>query len=326
MSKTVEGTLSSIADTTYDTLAARTKVSSGQQAVNCKCRVEPTLFWLLATAHCLLYTVYCSLLNMYDLIYIYEFEGDLSREIQKIVDADYVGFWKESGYSFLFFKQPKKPSLERLSLPIRSELTIRHEDWESGTPLGTLAVGNITLYPPWDIPPSSPGIRICIDPGMAFGSGYHPSTKGCLVLLQKLFAEATPDTLLDLGTGTGILSLSCLKMGSRTAYAVDNNNLSIEMARVNRGLNNLTEQMHVIMGSAPDLLGLPAELLVANMHYAVVDEITGLDAFYTKQYYLISGLLASEGHRIAERLKERLSLIDTCTENFWFSYLFKNKS
>jgi ribosomal protein L11 methyltransferase len=115
-------------------------------------------------------------------------------------------------------------------------------------------------------------------------------------------------------------------MGSRTAYAVDNNNLSIEAARVNRDLNNVTEQMHIIMGSGPNLVDLPAELLVANMHYAVIDEITGLDAFYTKKYYLVSGLLASEGHRIVERLEKRLALIDTCAENFWFSYLFRNKS
>jgi len=263
---------------------------------------------------------------MYDLIYIYEFEGDLSREIPKIVDPDYVGFWKESGYSFLFFKQPKKPFLARLSLPVRSELTIRHEDWESGTPLSALTVGTITLYPPWDLPPKEEGIHICIDPGMAFGSGYHPSTKNCLVLLGKLFADSTPETVLDLGAGTGILSIACLKMGSRKACAVDNNNLSIEMARVNRSLNSVTEEMHIIMGSAPDLVHLPAELLIANMHYAVIDEVTGLDDFYTKQYYLVSGLLASEGHRIEERLKRRLTLIDMCTENFWFSYLFKNKS
>ena len=68
---------------------------------------------------------------MYDLIYIYEFEGDLSREIAKIIDADYIGFWKKSKYSFLFFKQPKGSFLVQLPLPVRSELVIRHEDWES---------------------------------------------------------------------------------------------------------------------------------------------------------------------------------------------------
>ncbi len=191
---------------------------------------------------------------MYDLIYIYEFEGDLSREIPKIIDADYIGFWKESRYSFLFFKQPKGSLLEQLPLPVRSELVIRHEDWESGTTLGVLTVGHITLHPPWNPSPEGDGLRICIDPGMAFGSGYHPSTKGCLVLLQKLFTWSAPGTVLDLGTGTGILSIACLKMGSRTAYAVDNNNLSIETARGNRTLNSVAERMHIIMGNAPDLV------------------------------------------------------------------------
>ena len=160
---------------------------------------------------------------------------------------------------------------------------------------------------------------------MAFGSGYHPSTKDCLVLLQKLFTASAPKTVLDLDTGTGILSIACLKMGSTTAYAIDNNNLSIETARGNRALNCVAERMHIIMGNAPDLLYLPAKLLVANMHYAAIDEITGLDAFYTKKHYLISGLLASEGHRTAERMKQRLALIDTCSENFWFSYLFESR-
>jgi ribosomal protein L11 methyltransferase len=261
---------------------------------------------------------------MYDLIYIYEFEGDLSREVQGIIDADYVGFWKESGYSFLFFRQPKRDSLARLSLPIRSELCIRHEDWESGTPLRPITIGNITLHPPWDVPPpAAEGIHICIDPGMAFGSGYHASTKGSLLLLQKLFARARPRAVLDLGTGTGVLSIACLKLGAAITYAIDNNNLSIETACTNRRLNNATEGMHIIMGSASQMLRLPAELLIANMHYAILDEITRLDAFYTKQYYVISGLLSGEGNRIAERLRERLTLIDSWSENFWFSYLFK---
>jgi len=263
---------------------------------------------------------------MYDLIYIYEFKGDLGPEIAGIKDTDYVGFWKESGYSFLFFKQPKRPYLEKLSIPIRSELTIRHEDWESGAPLRTLEVGTITLHPPWETPAEGQGLHICIDPGMAFGSGYHPSTKGCLLLLQNLFNHSAPETVLDLGTGTGVLSIACLKMGSTSVCAVDNNNLSIEIARLDRRLNSVTERMHIIMANASDLVCLPAELLAANMHYAVIEEITRLDAFYTKKYYLLSGLLAGESHKISERLKKRLTLVDTWTDSFWFSHLFKNKS
>jgi ribosomal protein L11 methyltransferase len=262
---------------------------------------------------------------MYDLIYIYEFEGDLTGELPRVIDDDYVGFWKEGHYSFLFFKQPKRVALEELSLSIRSELTIRHEDWESGRPLGVLEVGSITLYPPWLAPTTSSNIQICIDPGMAFGSGYHPSTKGCLVLLQSLFSHCTPARVLDLGTGSGVLSVACLKLGSETCYAVDNNNLAIDMARKNRVINRVADRMHLVMGNGADFLHVPADVLVANIHHAVIDDITNREAFFTKQYYLLSGLLGSEGARINEKLAPRLRLLETHSENYWFSYLFENK-
>ena len=69
---------------------------------------------------------------MYDWVYIYEFEGNIRDKIPSLVDEDYIGFWKEAGYSFLFFKKEKKKQLEKLLVPFRSELVIRHEDWESG--------------------------------------------------------------------------------------------------------------------------------------------------------------------------------------------------
>ena len=263
---------------------------------------------------------------LYDLIYIYEFEGDLTSEFPKVKDEDYVGFWKESGYSFLFFRKPKKRIMEQLPVPLRSELFIRHEDWESGTPIGILHVGNILLHPPWINPPAGDAARICIDPGMAFGSGYHPSTRNCLTLLQRLFAQHVPGRVLDLGCGTGILSIACLKLGSETAYAIDNNNLSIDVARTNRLINDAAGHMHLVMGNAADFLHIPADILLANIHYTVIDELTRHELFYTKEYCLVSGLLGSEGHRIEERLKDRLELVDTCSENFWFTYLFRNKS
>jgi len=83
---------------------------------------------------------------------------------------------------------------------------MRHEDWEAGNPLDILQVGRVTVYPPGKLPGSERDI-LAIDPGMAFGSAHHASTKGCLVLLERLFERFVPQTVLDLGTGTGILSL-----------------------------------------------------------------------------------------------------------------------
>lgn len=262
---------------------------------------------------------------MYDRVYIYEFEGNLSAQLPPVkADEDYLGFWKEAEYSFLFFRKEKKDLLRKLLPPYRSELVIRHKDWESGQPLDLFRVGNITVYPPWKPPRSKEGIQICIDPGMAFGSGYHASTRGCLALLDKLFRESIPERVLDLGTGTGILSLVCLKMGAKVAFSLDYNNLSVETAKKNRSLNGLEEKMHLLLGDVRDFLHVPSDLLLANMHYQVIDQVTDLEAFYSRKYYLLSGLLGQEGHRIEEKVRRRLTLLYAHQENFWFTYLFRH--
>jgi ribosomal protein L11 methyltransferase len=262
---------------------------------------------------------------MYDWVYIYEFEGDLSPRIAPVkADEDCLGFWREEEYSFLFFRKEKKDLLRNIFRPFRSELVIRHEDWESGQPLDVLQVGAVTVYPPWKIPPLKEGIQVCIDPGMAFGSGYHASTRGCLILLDKLFQEFVPGRILDLGTGTGILSIACLKMGAQAAFSLDCNNLSLETAKKNRRLNLLEKNMYLWMGDARDFLHLPADLLIANLHFQLIDEMTDREDFYTKSHYLLSGLLGSEGHQIEEKLKRRLTLIDARQEKFWFTFLFEN--
>jgi len=260
---------------------------------------------------------------MYDWVYIYELEGNVKPQIPYLADQDYIGFWKEANFSFLFFRKEKRALLQELSLPFRSELVIRHEDWESGQSLDLLTVGRITIHPPWKIPSAREGIHICIDPCMAFGSGYHATTKGCLTLIDELFQNFIPSKVLDLGTGTGILSIACLKMGAQTAYCVDYNNLSAATAQKNRTMNGVEENLHLWMGDASDFLYIEADLLIANMHFQVLDQITDQEPFYSKKYYILSGLIGNEGYLIEEKLKKRLRLLDKRHENFWFSYLFQ---
>lgn len=262
---------------------------------------------------------------MYDWVYIYEFEGNLSSHLPSVsVDPDYIGCWREADYSFLFFQKEKKAFLQRLSLPFRSELVIRHEDWESGISLDILHLGRITIHPPWKVPRQNEGIQICIDPNMAFGSGYHPTTKGCLILIDKLFRDFIPRTVLDLGTGTGILSIACLKLGAEAAFSIDCNNLSTDTAKKNRSLNGMEKRMHLWRGDAKDFLYIGADLLIANLHFAVIGRMTEQEEFYSPKYYILSGLMGHEGPLLEEKLKGRLNLLDTYQENLWFSYLLES--
>lgn len=263
--------------------------------------------------------------SMYDLVYVYEFEGDLREVISPLKeDEAFIGIWKEANYSYLFFKKDKKDLLRCFLPPFRSETVLRHEDWEAGNPLDILRVGQITVHPPWKIPPGKEGISLAIDPGMAFGSGSHASTRGCLVLLEKLFRRHVPQTVLDLGTGTGILSIASLKMGARVAFSLDYNNLAIETARKNRGGNGVEDRMHIWMGDARDFVHIGADLLIANLYFQVLDELTDQEIFYSKPYYLLSGLLGHEAYRMTQKLEKRLTLLGTQQENFWFTFLFGN--
>jgi ribosomal protein L11 methyltransferase len=264
---------------------------------------------------------------MYDFVYVYEFESDLRGCTSFLKEGeDYIGIWKESGYSYLFFKKDQKELLRRLLPPFRSETVLRHEDWEAGNPLDILHVGPFTVHPPWMIPRKNQGISLSIDPGMVFGSGNHASTKGCLILLEKLFQEFVPQKVLDLGTGTGVLSIAALKMGAAVTFSLDYNNLAIDTAQKNRSLNELESRMHLWLGDARDFLYIHADLLIANLHFQALDELTDQDIFYSKPYYLLSGLLGHEGYRLQEKLGDRLTLLDQYHENFWFSFLYRNPS
>jgi ribosomal protein L11 methyltransferase len=264
---------------------------------------------------------------MYDWVYVYEFEGDLRARIPSVKkDEDYIGFWKEGNFSYLFFQKDKKALLQRLLPPFRSETVMRHEDWEAGQRVEALELGRIAVYPPWEIPPSHEGIGICIDPGVAFGSGYHASTKGSLILLERLYRQVIPPAVLDVGTGTGILSIAALKMGTRTAYGLDYNNLAVETARRNRALNGLEKRMHLWMGDARDFLHPKTDLLIANLYFQVLEELLSREDFYSRPYYLLSGLLGHESHLLQERLRDRLTLRDQYQENFWFTFLYQNPS
>lgn len=262
---------------------------------------------------------------VYGIIYIYEFEGDVRDRTPWADDGDYVGCWLEAGYSFLFFRREKQDLFQRLHLPYRSELAIRHEDWESGMPLQPFKVGRIGIHQPWNAPFEG-DINIAIDPNMAFGSGFHFSTKGCLTLLDRLLSRWRPRRVLDLGTGTGILSLACLKMGAPLAVAIDDNDLALRTAANNGRINGLGERMLLIKAHAEEMLPIEADLLIANIHYSALSSLVDRPEFYGRRYYIVSGMIRGEARAIEERLKERLELVDRYCEEFWSTYLFSQGS
>jgi len=140
--------------------------------------------------------------------------------------------------------------------------------------------------------------------------------------LDKLFERVILERVLELGTGTGILSIAALKMGAKSAMALDYNNLAIETARRNRAINGMDLRMHLWVGEAEKFLHVRTDLLIANLYFQLMDQLSDQEIFYSKPYYLLSGLLGHEGQEIQKKLQKKLRLLDAYEENLWFSFLF----
>jgi len=104
--------------------------------------------------------------------------------------------------------------------------------WQQSFP--ARAIGRrLWVRPSWERAESRGRVTVVIEPGRAFGTGHHGSTEGCLALLDAAVGEAPPDLVLDIGTGTGILAIACLKLGAPRVLGLDIDPDAIAAARRN---------------------------------------------------------------------------------------------
>lgn len=109
--------------------------------------------------------------------------------------------------------------------------------------LGPVDVGPLVIHPPWQPPHDPTGIAISIDPGRAFGSGQHPSTQLAVLGLAEVLNPG--DRVIDVGCGTGVLSIASIALGAKRALGIDLDHDIIEVARANADANGLGEQIKV---------------------------------------------------------------------------------
>jgi ribosomal protein L11 methyltransferase len=148
---------------------------------------------------------------------------------------------------------------------------IAEEDWlESWKAQFTpLRIGRFLVRPTWsDVPPTEGAIELVLDPGMAFGTGLHPTTQQALEAVSNLALEAR--SLLDVGTGSGILAIAAAKRGASPVVAVDTDPLAVEAARENAERNGVA--IPVGSGSAADVPGR-FDFVVANIVSPVLQQI-----------------------------------------------------
>jgi ribosomal protein L11 methyltransferase len=149
-------------------------------------------------------------------------------------------------------------TIERVDLP--------DEDWAARSQQSLTAVhaGAFIVAPPWDVP-ANPGnaIVIVIEPSMGFGTGHHATTRMCLRLLSAI--DVADHTVLDLGTGSGVLSMAAALMGARTVVGIDVDQDAINSAESSAALNTLPDTITFQVADFRHAPPAAAGIVLANL-------------------------------------------------------------
>ncbi len=166
----------------------------------------------------------------------------------------------------------------------------------------------LVIVPAWMDSPDPNRIAIKIDPGMAFGTGTHPTTQLCLELMEKVFIAGHPSFVIDVGCGSGILSIAAIKLGAKSALGVDIDAGSIVNARENATTNLIGDELTLSVGSVSEILAgkfpfRKAPLVVANILAPVIIRLfdVGLaELIENDGVIILSGILQEQAQNLIE--------------------------
>ncbi len=153
-------------------------------------------------------------------------------------------------------------NLAGIAVPVHELRSVPDEDWvaRSREQFGPIRVSaTLWIVPTWRSPPEPDAINLVLDPGLAFGTGSHPTTRLCLQWLERSIAGG--ETVLDYGCGSGILAIAALKLGARRAVGVDIDPDAVATARANARRNDVAGEF--LEDCAP--LTFTADLVIANI-------------------------------------------------------------
>ncbi len=162
-----------------------------------------------------------------------------------------------------------------------------------------------TIVPTWEEykPVSTDELIIELDPGMAFGTGTHPTTVMCLQALENVVSKN--DTVIDVGTGSGVLSIGAAMLGAEKVHALDLDEVAVTAARENVELNKVDDVVQVFHGNLLDTVKEPADVVVANILAEIIVTFTD-DAYSIVKpggVYVTSGIIGAKKDEVKEALE-----------------------
>lgn len=263
----------------------------------------------------------------YDRLYVYHLD---LKAIPEVNDPELIGIWIEDDMAVLFFHHSKENLVaeicKKYSCNIVYQADMGYKDWEAGQEISAFTAGDVTVAPVWQDVQAD----IRLDPSVIFGTGFHPTTRVCLELLLKYCTtpEIKIDSVLDLGTGTGLLGIAAAMHGATKVTVVDNNPLACQVALANTKLNNVNNSIDVrqldLRTDLPDTGNF--DLVVANLYKGLLEELFETPKFWQAGLYILSGFIHSmEEELLAAFPTESLRFLERGRADKWCVWVLANR-
>lgn len=185
-----------------------------------------------------------------------------------------------------------------------------------------------TIVPTWEIyePVSSDELIIELDPGMAFGTGTHPTTVLCIQALERTVQK--DDTVIDVGTGSGVLSIAAGLLGAKSIDAYDLDQVAVDSARLNCKINKVQNIVNVSQKNLLDGVEGPVDLIVSNILAEII--VRFIDKAYEvlKQdgTFITSGIIQNKKNEVKDALQNAGFVIEeTMVMEDWVAFIAKKK-
>ncbi|WLR46220.1 50S ribosomal protein L11 methyltransferase [Halobacillus litoralis] len=184
----------------------------------------------------------------------------------------------------------------------------------------------ITIIPTWEdyTPVSSDEIIIEMDPGMAFGTGTHPTTVLSIQALEQYLEKG--DKVLDIGAGSGILSVASVLLGAEHAYAYDLDDVAVSSTKNNAALNGVEDRVTSKLNDLLEGVDWEADLIVSNILAEIIIKFTD-DAYRVVKpggYFITCGIISGRKEMVREQLiQSGFEIVETNKMEDWVSIIAK---
>jgi ribosomal protein L11 methyltransferase len=202
---------------------------------------------------------------------------------------------------------------------------VREEDWSRQWQklFSTCRIGSrLVIKPSWEqYAPRGNDVVIEMDPGMAFGTGTHPTTRMCLERVEALVGRSDPAirSMLDVGTGSGIVSIAAAKLGVERIVAIDIDPTALSCARKNAGINRVTHRV-AVGDERLEEIGEQFDLIIANILSEILLKLRRdlLKRLSARGILVLSGILAQDAHKLENAFSsKKYRLLDSVLQGEW---------